>query len=167
MKYKYLIIFIIFVSTWLDTGANSVVKVKAIGQASPNIRLAAKARAAAFRAAKVEGYKKLAEAAGFFKIFQSGKNKLIKVDAFLKGARVVNKRYISDYKVEVVMEIPLSQLVNQLAEIKKRNFYHSQISQLKREIKIIESQVSTLIRRFEKLKKMVETLEEKVKNEKK
>lgn len=165
MKCRYLLIFIIIFSTWLDAGADSVIKVKAIGRASPNIRPASKARAAAFRAAKVEGYKKLAEAAGFFKISQPGKNKHIKVDTFLKGARVVNKRYISDYKVEVVMEIPLPQLVNQLAEIKKRDFYHSQISQLKREIKSIEAQMSTLNSRFEKLKKMVDALEEKVKNQ--
>ncbi|MGD2088603.1 MAG: hypothetical protein PVH61_20670 [Candidatus Aminicenantes bacterium] len=151
MKIKYLMIFIIVVCTWLEASTDSVIRVKAVGLASPGISLRTRARAAAFRAAKVEGYRKLAEAAGLAKIFQSGKYNYKEVNAFLKGVRVVSKRYISDYKVEVVMEM------------KKTDIYHSTISQLKKEIKTIEIHISTLNVRLEKLKEILKTLEEKVK----
>ena len=149
MKIKYLLIFVFAACIGIGAGDDSLIKVKATGLASPGIRPGAKARAFALRAAKVEGYKKLAETAGFSEIFQPGKYKHIQVNAFLKGARVIHKRYISDYKVEVVMEI------------EKKNIHHTKMSLLKKEIKTIEAQISSLNRRLEKLKKMMEALRQK------
>ncbi len=149
MKSRYLIIFVFALCISIGAGDDSVIRVKATGLASPDIRLGAKARAFALRAAKVEGYKKMAEAAGFSKIFQSGKYKHTRVNAFLRDARVIHKRYISDYEVEVVMEI------------EKKNIYHTKMSLLEREIKSIEARMSSLNRRLNKLKKMKEVLRKK------
>lgn len=142
MRSRYFLIFVFTLCIAIVAGDDSMIRVKATGLASPNIRLDAKARVFALRAAKVEGYKKLAEAAGFSKIIQSGRYKHIRVKALLRGARVIHKRFISDYEVEVVMEI------------EKKNIQHTQTSLLKREIETIEAQMRSLNRRLKKLKKM-------------
>jgi hypothetical protein len=142
MKLRYLPVLIFVVFTCLQSGVERVLRVKALGLASPGIQPGARARAAALRAAKVEGYKKLARAAGMD----------IEEEAHIKGARVVKKTYISDYKVEVVMEMPLPQPVR------------SGISRLKKEIKTIETRISNLNKRLEKLEKMLRELEKKAKN---
>jgi hypothetical protein len=142
MKLRHLTVLIFVVFTCLQPGVDPVIRVKAVGLAPPGITPAARARASALRAAKVEGYKKLAEAAGFSKIFQYGKYKHIRVNAFLKGALVVHKRYISDYEVEVVMEI------------EKKNIHQNKMHLLKREIKTIEVQITSLNRQLGKLKKL-------------
>ncbi|MCP5103453.1 MAG: hypothetical protein GY950_08750 [bacterium] len=142
MKSGYLLIFVFAVCIGIGAGDGSLIKVKATGLAPYGIPPGPRARAAALRAAKVEGYKKLAEAAGF-------SYKHTKVEAFLKGARVTHKRYISDYKVEVVMEI------------EKKNISHTKMSLLKKEIKTIEARIVSLNRRLEKLKKMMEVLKKK------
>lgn len=131
---------------------DTLIRVKAIGLASPKLPPGPRSRAAALRAAAVQGYRKLAEAAGYSTIFP-GKYKHTKVEAFLKGARVIHKRYISDYKVEVVMEI------------EKKNIRQTKMSLLKSEIKSIRAKISNLNRRLQKLKKMQEALEEKINKE--
>ena len=120
------------------------------------------ARAAAFRAAKAEGYKKLAEAAGLAKITQSGTNKHIRVDTILKGVRVVGKRYLSDYEVEVVMEMPLPTSPAQAGPPGKSTPYGLEIANLKKEISILESQMQAFSKRLAELKEAVAVLEEKV-----
>jgi hypothetical protein len=147
-----IIIGILVFCTGAVAGDDTLIRVKAIGLASPKLSPGPGTRAAALRAAKVEGYKKLAEAAGYSTILP-GKYKHTRVEACLTGARVIQKRYISDYKVEVVMEI------------EKKNIRQTKISLLKREIKTIQTKISTLSRRLEKLKKMQEALEEKIKKE--
>lgn len=153
MKSRYFLILLFAVCIGMGAGDDSPIRVKATGLASPGIHPGAKARAFALRAAKVEGYKKLAEAAGFSKVHQAGKYTYTEVNAFLKGARVVTKKYISDYEVEVVMEID------------KRDIYGSTIPRLKREIKATEAKISALTRRLQELKTIVENLEEKAKNQ--
>ena len=153
MKLRYLIIFVFMVCTCAGAEEDLSIRVRATGLASPGVPPGSRARAAAFRAAKVQGYKKLAEAAGFSKIHQTGKNTQIEVNAFLKGARVITKKYISDYEVEVVMEID------------KRDIYHSTINRLKMEIKTTEAKISALNRRLQELKTMVQNLEGKIKNQ--
>ena len=60
MKVKKLLILIAVVSFCMAAQDDAVLRVKAIGKASPRIIEKSKARAAAFRAAQVEGYKKMA-----------------------------------------------------------------------------------------------------------
>lgn len=155
MKLKYLWIFLIVFSYCLNAGTNLIIRVTATGRASTNISPASKARAFAFRAAQVEGYKKLAEAVGGNK----------DVATFLKGARVIAKRYISDHEVEVVMEMPFKQPVAPMDQIKKSDSYLLEISDLKKEIKAFENQISTINSKLENLKKTVEALEEKIRNQ--
>ena len=141
MKFKYLLVLVVVVFTSFQAGVEPVIRVRAVGLASPGIPSGARARAAALRAAKVEGYKKIARASGMD----------IGEEAFLKGARLVKKTYITDHIVEVVMEMPRSQSGK------------SGISSLKKEIKTIETRILNLERRIAKLKKRLELLEQKIK----
>lgn len=155
MKFKYLLITIIVFSSWLDADTDSMIRVTAVGRSSTDISSISRARAAAFRAAKIEGYKKLAKAAG--------RNK--DVSFFLKGARVVAQKYISDYEVEVVMEMPFNKTIVPSGQAKQNNQYRVEISNLEKEIKTISSQLSTLSRGLEELKKALKALEEKIREQ--
>jgi hypothetical protein len=149
MKLRYFIILVFAVCIGISAGGYSLIRIKATGLASSGIPPGSRARIAALRAAKVGGYKKLAEAAGFSTTLQLGEYKYSNVEAFLKGARVVHKRYISDYEVEVIMEI------------EKKYIHHTKMSLLKSKIKNIEAQMFSLNRRLEKLKMMMEVLRKK------
>ncbi|MCP4150958.1 MAG: hypothetical protein GY757_24640, partial [bacterium] len=105
MKLKKIALFIVtlFIAIAI-AGDETQITVKATGKASPDIRQSAKARAMALRAAKVEGYKKLAEAAELSVKNQQGKRTCTHVDATLKHARVISTHYKNDYEVEVVLK---------------------------------------------------------------
>jgi hypothetical protein len=160
MKVKRLLIFIAVVSFCMAAQDDPVLRVKAIGKASPHIIQKSRARAAAFRAAKIEGYKKMAAAAGFSQTYQLGNQKYVRVEAFLNGVRIVDKRYISDYEVEVIMEIPKAQLVEQVKKVKK-SVYEMQISETKREIRAVRDQIQQLNLKLSELKEILKKLEVK------
>jgi len=164
MKLKKLLILIAVVSFGMAAQDDVVLRVKAIGKASPQIIEKSRARAAAFRAAKIEGYKKIATAAGFSQTYQLGNQKYVRVEAFLTGARIVDTRYITDYEVEVTMEIPKSQLVQQVIKVKK-NAYEMQISETKHQIRAVQDQIQQLNLKLSELKEMLKKLEVKANEE--
>jgi polyhydroxyalkanoate synthesis regulator phasin len=163
MKVRYMIISSLIIALsllfHLEARDDSILRVKALGRASPDITQKTKARAAALRAARVEGYKKLAAAAGFSSTYHLGNKKYIRVEAFLSGAQVVDKRYISDHEVEVTMEIPRAQVIEQFSEV-KRKFYEAQISEVKRKIRVVEAQMGELKSKLAELKEQLRKLEE-------
>ncbi|MCP4146157.1 MAG: hypothetical protein GY757_00265 [bacterium] len=151
MKLKKIALFIVtlFIAIAI-AGDETQITVKTTGKASPDIRQSAQARAMALRAAKVEGYKKLAEAAGLSVKKQQGKRTRTHVDATLKHARVISTQYKNDYEVEVVMQI------------EKKHIQQTQKTRLKKEIKRIEAQLINLNRRLKKLKKMDKEISKKI-----
>jgi peptidoglycan hydrolase CwlO-like protein len=164
LKYRvnrsYLVIpVIILIIAGLQVGAAAVIRVKAVGLASPGIPPGSRARTVALRAAKVEGYKKLARAAN---LDTAG-------EAHIKGARVVSKTYHSDYKVEIVMEMPLPQSGKRENRGNKRTSIQTEISSLisslKKDIKAIETWMAELEKRLDTLKKKLESLEQEIKKQ--
>ena len=164
MKLKKLLILIAVVSFGMAAQDDVVLRVKAIGKASPQVIEKSRARAAALRAAKIECYKKMAAAAGFSQTYQVGNQKYVRVEAFIPGARVVDTKYISDYEVEVTMEIPKAQLVQQVIKVKK-NTYEMQISETKREIRAVQDQIQQLNLKLSELKETLKKLEVKANEE--
>ncbi|MGD2086954.1 MAG: hypothetical protein PVH61_12295 [Candidatus Aminicenantes bacterium] len=164
MKIKKILILTTVVLFCLAARQDAVLRVKAIGKASPRIIQKSRARAAAYRAATIEAYKKMAAAAGFSQTYQSGNQKYIRVEAFITGALLVDKRYITDYEVEVTMEIPRAQLVQQVKKVKK-SVYKKQISETKHEIKAVRDQIQQLTLKLSELKKMLKELEVKANEE--
>jgi len=165
MKGKSILVFILAVSIGLVAKNDSVWRVKAIGKAPPHITQKKQAQVAAFRAAKVEGYKRLATAAGFAHKYQLGNQNVIRIETYLTGAKVIDKRYISDYEVVVIMEMPKKQLNEQLAIVKKK-ITESNISEIKGKMKEIQAQIqklnATLLELHERLKKMEEDVNEEI-----
>ena len=106
----------------------------------------------------------MAAAAGFSQTYQSGNRQYVKVEAFLTGARVIDKRYITDYEVEVTMEIPKARLMKQMPNVKKR-IHRQQISEVKRNIRDIEVRILQLNRKLLNLKEKLRKLEEKANEE--
>jgi hypothetical protein len=160
MKNWTLIILILGVALFLDAQDHSKLMVKSIGKAAPSVAPASKARAVALRAAKIEGYRKLAEAAGLSKVYRDGNKKYRRVDTILKGARVVKVRYLTDHKAEVTMEMPRLQLSDIIKTIKKQ-IYGPKIFKVKQRIKTLQSQIQTLKMELQSLTKTLKHLEEK------
>jgi len=161
MKYKkILIFFLLFIPLALLSQSNEMIRVKAYGKAPLNIKPASKARVLAFRAAKIVGYKKLAQAAGLEKYTKQETREQHKIQAFLKNARVVSKKYISDFEVEIIMEIPVSEVVEKVSNIKKYRFNNSLIRKLKNKIEGIEMKASKINTELAELKKILDKLEE-------
>jgi hypothetical protein len=136
--------------------------VKATGKASPHIKMKSLARAAALRAAKIHGYKKLAEKAGFSTRYQVGDTSYIKVEAYLKGATVISRRYISDYRVEIVMEIPKHLVTRQLKPVKNK-MLRWKIYRTKDRIRSTRQEIGRLKKRLAELHHRLEKLEEQAK----
>jgi hypothetical protein len=155
MRIKLLIILIIFASFYIEAKNKPVLQVKGTGKASLQITPKSRAREMAFRAAQLECYKQMAAAAGFSQTYQSGNRQFIKVEAFLTGAQVIAKRYITDYEVEVTMEIPKTGLIKQIAILKKQ-----QIAEVKSNISDIEKQIFQLNQKLLDLKGILKKLEE-------
>lgn len=139
-------------------GAEDVLKVTASGRASQDIKQVSKARAMAFRAAVLEGYKKIAEKAGLGKITRSGSIEYMYIKAFIKGAKVVSKNYLTDYEVEIVMEISLSQLVKNVSDYKTVHSEHES-ARVRKKIIVIENKLNSLRSELEELKKKLEEIE--------
>lgn len=133
----------------------NILRVTAVGKSSPNITPPAKARAMALRAAKVEGYRELARAAGMEKVYRVNSRPGHRVysqpghrvEAFMKGARVVGKRFISDFEVEITMEIEISEIVD--------------IASLRNRIAFLEKEMFRIRTQLKKAKNILHKLEEK------
>lgn len=153
IRISYVILFVFYCAVFPET----ILRVKAIGKALVTVTPPAKARILAFRAAKIEAYKKLARAVGVSREFHENGQDSVLVEAFLTGAHVVDKKYISDYEVEVTMEMPKEQLIQQLTQFSKKDI---QLSKLNKEIAVVESQILELNDKLQKLKEIKKKLEE-------
>ncbi len=133
----------------------NILRVTAVGKSSPTITRPEKARAMALRAAKVEGYRELARAAGMEKVYRPNRGAGYRpnsepghrVEAFMKGARVVGKRFISDHEVEIIMEIEISEIVD--------------IASLRNRIAFLQKEMSRIRTQLKKAKRTLRKLEEK------
>jgi hypothetical protein len=96
LKIVWLILFLPFI---LVSQSGDFLRVKAIGKSSHDIEPGSKARAMALRAATIEGYRKIAEKAGLAKTARTGHREYKWAQVFLKGTRIVSKKYISDHEV--------------------------------------------------------------------
>jgi hypothetical protein len=146
----------------------NILRVTAVGKSSPEITQPAKARAMALRAAQIEGYRELARAAGLEKVYrvksQPGHRvnnvEERKIEAFMKGARVVGKRFITDHKVEITMEIERSEIIQMAAGLKKERF-KKRVTTLRNKIKFLEKEMAKIRAELKKTKSILAKLEDK------
>ncbi len=155
LKIVWLILVLPFM---LVSQSGDVLRVKAVGKSSQDIKPGSKARAMALRAATLEGYRKIAEKAGLAKTARSGSSEYKWAQVFLKGTRIVSKKYISDHEVEIVMEIPIPQMEKTAAEFKTYAAQKKR-TQLKKEIQALEKRIDILKSQLEALKKKLEKIE--------
>jgi hypothetical protein len=139
---------------------NSRLRVTAVGKSSPKITLPAKARAMAFRAAQIEGYRELARAAGLEKAYRENNVEARKIEAFMKGARVVGKRFISDHEVEITLELEISQIVDLTSGLEKERFKET-LTALRNKIAFLEKEMSRIRTGLKNAKNTLDRLKEK------
>lgn len=160
---KKILIFIYVLSLLtrvLVCNQKNILRVTVVGKSSPGITQPAKARAMALRAAQIEGYRELARAAGLEKVYRENNVEKRKIDAFMKGARVKGKRFITDHKVEITMEIEKSGIIQMAAGIKKERL-KKRVTTLKNKIKFLEKEMSKIRAELKKTKDILAKLEEK------
>lgn len=138
----------------------NILRVTVVGKSSPEITQPAKARAMALRAAQIEGYRELARAAGLEKVYRENNVEKRKIDAFMKGARVKGKRFITDHKVEITMEIERSGIIQMAAVLKKERF-KKRVTTLRNKIKFLEKEMAKIRAELKKTKDILAKLEEK------
>ncbi len=138
----------------------NILRVTAMGKSSPGITQPAKARAMALRAAQIEGYRELARAAGLEKVYRVNNVEKRMLDAFMKGARMVGKRFITDHKVEITMEIERSGIIKMAAGLKKERF-KKRVTTLRNKIKFLEKEMLKIRTELKRLKNILAKLEEK------
>jgi hypothetical protein len=153
-------ILILLLPIYLLSQSDDVLRVTATGKSAEHIIPKSKARAMALRAATLEAYRKIAEKAGLAAVTRTSGLEYKQVQVFLKGARVIHKKYISDHEAEVVMEIPVSQLTRNVKEYKSY-IAEKQREQLKKEIRALEMKISILQSQLDVLKKKLEKTETK------
>lgn len=146
------------------TQNENILRVTAVGKSSPEITRPAKARAMALRAAQIEGYRELARAAGLEKVYRdknrSGQREERKIGAFMKGARMVGKRFISDHEVEITMEIEIADIVEMASGLEKERFKET-VTKLRNKIKFLEKEMSKNRVELKRVKDILDKLEEK------
>ncbi len=135
-----------------------ILRVTAVGKSSSNITQKSKARAMALRAAKVEGYRKLAQAAGLERVFRKNNLEERKIDAFMKGAQVVAKRFISDHEVEITMEIEIAKIVDMASDLKKQRL-NATLTKLRKKVEYLEGEMSRIRAELKKLKSILNKLD--------
>lgn len=94
-----------------------ILRVKGRGKASPDTP-PAQARVLAKRAAVLDGYRKLAEAAGFKSEAKEGSKESTEVQAYLKNFTITATNYLSDYEAEVDIEMPVAAVIANVADYK-------------------------------------------------
>lgn len=154
------ITFIIFLPLLMISNSGEMLRVKAIGKSSSGITDSSKARILALRAAKVVAYKKLAQSAGLEKFVKEGTKEYVEIQAILKNTKIVEKKYISDHEVEIVMEMPLSDLVDKITNFKKYRFNRSLIDKLTQKIDSMESDLKKMKTGLMELKGILKSLRE-------
>ena len=131
------------------------ITVTAVGKAKPGETNPGRARVEALRAAKVEAFRKIALAMGM----KNRENR--EIQAFLRGAKVVSQRQISDYEAEVVMSVQSADVIVQVSEYERKNGSRLVRSTLAAELRRLEDEVETLRRKIAALSKQFSDEEEK------
>jgi hypothetical protein len=151
LKIVWLILFLPFI---LVSQSGDVLRVNAVGKSSQDIKQGSIARATALRAATLEGYRKIAEKAGLAKTARTGDREYKWAQVFLKGTRIVSKKYISDHEVEIVMEIPVPQLLKNVSGFKEYSS-ESELVRLTKRIDVLEKEIERVKKELEELKKQL------------
>lgn len=102
-----------------DVLSKAVIKVTGIGKAPESKRGTAQGRLMAERAAEIVAKRNLGLALGKVSIEGTERDKEIFVSAFVRGARVTGKKVLPDGSVEVTMELPLSEVARNFAEMQR------------------------------------------------
>lgn len=141
-----------------------VLRVRVVGKSSLKIISSSKARVMALRAARVEGYRALARAAGLEKAYRdgssSGRVEKRQTSVFMKGARMVDKRFISDHEVEITMEIEISEIVRAAVGLEKERSKET-IAALRNKIALLEKEMSKNRSELKRLKNILDKLDKK------
>jgi hypothetical protein len=159
-KLKTILTLMIFFIISIFPLSGEMIKVKATGKSPQKITAKSKARIMALRAAKIVGYKKLAQAAGIGKYTKNGTKEYIEIEAFIKNAKITNKNYISDHEVEITMEMPLSDVIEKVSNFRKYRFNKKLLEKLQNKIEDMESNLAKIKTELSKLKGLLLKLKE-------
>lgn len=154
----FIYILLLFFQVLFCSQKEKILRVTAVGKSSLNITQKSKARAMALRAAKVEGYRKLAQAAGLERVSRENNLEERKIDAFMKGAQVVEKRFISDHEVEITMEIEIAKIVDMASDLKKQRM-NATLTKLRKKVESLENEMSRIRAELKKLKSILDKME--------
>jgi hypothetical protein len=136
----------------------NILRVTAVGKSSLNITQKSKARVMALRAAKVEGYRKLAQAAGLERVFRKNNFEERKIEAFLKDAQVVEKRFISDHEVEITMEIEIAKIFDIASDLKKQRL-KTTLTKLRKKVEYLEEEMSRIRTELKEIRSILNKLD--------
>lgn len=164
MNYAKKVAVLVFVVAILPTfisGSDSqaVLRVTARGRANPDDTNPVKSRALALRAAKIEGYRMLAEAAGVTQ--ESTGEETSRLQAFIQGARIIEQRYISDHEAEVTMTVQASGVIDKMADVRKARFNQKLLNALAQRVENLQAQLKNLNEELVKLQQHIMKLEER------
>ena len=160
-RFLLLTIILLFPSLSSTEDSSPIIRVKGKGKSSTEITTASKARALALRAATIDAYRKLARAAGIENKTKLGSMEYSQIKAFLTGAVIEKKIFISDHEAEVTMTIPFENVISILANNKNSNLNELHIRKLKEKVIFIESEVMKLQSELKMIKRILDKLEEK------
>ncbi len=102
-----------------DPVGRAALKVTGIGKAPESKRGTPQGRLMAERAAELTAKRNLALAIGKVTVEGTDREKKIFVDAFVRGARLTDKKTKPDGSVEVTMELPLAEVARNFAEMQR------------------------------------------------
>lgn len=154
----FVYIVLLFFQVLICSQNEKILRVTAVGKSSLNITQKSKARAMALRAARVEGYRKLAQAAGLERVFRKNNLEERKIDVFMKGAQVVEKRFISDHEVEITMEIEIAKIVDMASDLKKQRL-KTTITKLRKKVEYLEGEMSRIRIELKEIRSILDKLD--------
>jgi len=131
-----------------------VLRVKGRGKASPDTP-PAQARVLAKRAAVLDGYRKLAEAAGFKSETKEGSKEAAEVQAYLKNFTITGTTYISDYEAEVDIEMPVAAVIANVADYKNASAEPSFVQEMLARLADMETALAKLQDEVKQLKDLL------------
>ena len=102
-----------------DPTGQASLKVTGIGKAPDSKRGTPQGRLMAERAAEMVAKRNLGLAIGKVSVEGTEKDKEIFVSAFVRGARVTDKKVLPDGTVEVTVELPLSEVARNFAQMQR------------------------------------------------
>ncbi|MCP4154174.1 MAG: hypothetical protein GY757_40990 [bacterium] len=149
-KKKIISFFILYSLLFMVSLAGETLRVRATGKSAPDVKPASKARALALRAATLNAYRKLAEKIGWTKVIKAEGREYSELRAFLKGTRIVSKKYSTNHQVEIEMELAV------IPQSGKRTSYNREYS--KKELVRLNKRIGKLEKSIDKMKVEVKAL---------